>query len=59
MDIKKVCPECGSDDISRDASARWSIEKQEWELCVVYDKYVSCGDCGYEGCEYRFKDEEV
>ena len=24
--IKMVCPYCGSDDVTRDALARWSVE---------------------------------
>ena len=29
----------------RDANAIWSVEKQEWELCAVYDN-GTCEVCG-------------
>jgi len=45
--IKIVCSECGSDDVRRDANASWNIEKQEWELCAVYDN-GTCEACGEE-----------
>lgn len=46
--IKFVCPDCGSDDVSRDAYAVWNIETQKWELEGMYDA-MQCNEptCGY------------
>jgi predicted RNA-binding Zn-ribbon protein involved in translation (DUF1610 family) len=43
--IKMVCPYCGSDDVSRDATTRWSVEMQDWEITCSYDN----GHC--DGCD--------
>ena len=40
--MKLLCPHCHSDNIIRDASARWNGE--EWELSGVYD-VMTCDDC--------------
>lgn len=53
--IKIVCPECGSDNVSRDATAHWCIETQEWELSSVQDQGY-CEDCGEER---NLKDVEI
>lgn len=45
--IKIICPICGSEDISKDASARWSVEDQRWELGGEQD-CETCGNCGHE-----------
>ena len=45
--IRFKCPWCDSTDISRDASAYWNEEIQEWEVSDLYDDY-SCGKCGLE-----------
>ena len=42
--IKMVCSKCGSDDVRRDADACWNAERQEWELCAVYDN-ATCEKC--------------
>jgi len=45
------CSNCGSEDVVRDAWARWSFEQQEWELGEIFD-YAYCetceGDCTIE-----------
>lgn len=46
-DVKMVCSRCGSEDVTRDAVARWSVEAQEWRLCGVYDN-TDCQECGGE-----------
>ena len=43
-----ICPECGSNNIKRDASAVWSEPDQCWEIADVYDRMVWCGDCSHE-----------
>jgi len=47
MKIKKVCSNCGSENIVADAYAVWSIELQNWELAGVYDN-TTCIDCEVE-----------
>lgn len=41
--MKLLCPHCNSENISRDASAKWNGE--EWGLSCVYDD-MTCDDCG-------------
>lgn len=43
--IKFVCPRCGSSEIRSDASAMWSIDKQDWELVSLLDN-KDCDGCG-------------
>lgn len=45
--IKIVCSNCGSDDITCDATTRWDEDTQQWELSGVFDS-KTCGACGYE-----------
>lgn len=45
--IKIVCSNCGSDDITCDATTRWDEDTQQWELSGVFDS-KTCGNCGYE-----------
>jgi uncharacterized protein with PIN domain len=54
--IMKVCPYCGSDQVSKDATVRWSVEHQQWEISGIFDN----GHC--DGCDTELKsmeDEEV
>lgn len=43
-----TCPRCGSQNISKDAAARWDEEAGEWSLACVHDS-ETCDDCGAEG----------
>ena len=45
--INIVCSNCGSDDITCDATTRWDVDTQQWELSGVFDS-KTCGNCGYE-----------
>jgi len=45
--VKPVCKACGSDEISCDATARWDIDIQNWELSGTFDS-KTCDQCGYE-----------
>lgn len=47
--IRIVCCKCGSDNISRDAYARWDEDAQEWSLSSVQD-FAVCEDCDAEKC---------
>ena len=49
--IRIVCPECGSDNIVKDASARWNVETGAWELSTTYDA-TTCDDCGHESDDH-------
>jgi len=44
----KVCEGCGSEQVSCDGSARWSVQDQDWELVMLYDKASYCDDCDGE-----------
>lgn len=46
--IQIVCSECGSTDVSKDATARWDEDRQEWVLSAVHDKPNFCEPCGGE-----------
>ena len=56
---RMICSTCGSDDVRRDADAAWNVDRQEWELCTVYDN-ASCEKCGGETrlMEVSEKDKE-
>ena len=47
--IKMICSKCGSDNVSRDASACWDISTQSWELLAAYDN-AYCDHCD-EDCD--------
>lgn len=53
--IKKVCCRCGSDDVTKDALAKWSNEDQRWELAVVLDS----GNCDACGAELRYVNDAL
>lgn len=42
-----VCSDCGSDNVSLDASAKWSVEEQKWELNATYDQ-AYCHECDHD-----------
>ncbi|MCG2841269.1 hypothetical protein L6Q21_09780 [Sandaracinobacter sp. RS1-74] len=46
--LHPVCRHCGSDQIVRDASARWDAAAQAWTLSGVYDCHF-CDTCNREG----------
>lgn len=45
--ITMTCSHCGSENVSLDADAAWSVETQEWELKCTYD-HAECHDCAGE-----------
>lgn len=47
MPFTYVCSTCGSDDVSRDALAVWSVVDQQWELRTELDN-ANCERCGGE-----------
>ncbi|MCP5400481.1 MAG: hypothetical protein H6921_14765 [Sphingomonas sp.] len=46
--LKPVCPHCRSDDITRDATARWDPDSRDWSISGLFD-CETCGECGAEG----------
>lgn len=42
-----VCENCGSDLVTRDAWAEWSVDAQDWALGAAYD-YTFCHKCESE-----------
>lgn len=48
---KPVCPDCGSDGIVRDATARWDPDDQCWSISGLFDN-ETCDDCGAEGDDF-------
>jgi hypothetical protein len=45
-DVKPVCPNCGSDDISAETSQRWSVLSQSWEP-TIHDHH----ECHSDECD--------
>jgi predicted RNA-binding Zn-ribbon protein involved in translation (DUF1610 family) len=43
-----TCPQCGSDEVVRDAWARWNPAAGLWELGTVFDESM-CENCGSRG----------
>ena len=46
--LKPSCPNCGSDNVGKDAYARWDLTAHKWVLGGVYDD-EHCSDCEWEG----------
>lgn len=49
--VRPLCPRCGSDDIVRDATARWDIDAQCWSLSGTFDN-ETCEACEAEGDDF-------
>lgn len=45
--IERLCPECGSTEIVKDATAAWDQEARQWVLLSVND-FETCQNCGTE-----------
>ena len=43
--VDMYCKQCGSRDVTRDATAYWSIPDQTWLLSAVHDA-AHCEQCG-------------
>lgn len=43
--VRIVCRKCGSEDVTRDAVVRWSVENQSWSVSGVFDN-ADCDNCG-------------
>ncbi len=48
------CRDCGSKNVSSDATVRWDEEAQDWEVSGIFD-CKNCDDCGAENdyCDER------
>lgn len=51
--VVPVCPECGSEDIVKDATAAWSHAEQDWTLAGTQDNCV-CQACEWQGANPRW-----
>ncbi len=45
--VMPKCRHCGHTDITRDATARWDTDTQDWYLSATYDSQT-CENCGAE-----------
>lgn len=54
--VRKVCKECGSEDVVVDAWVGWNVETQEWDTVENVFDMEYCKDC--EG-ETTIEDEEI
>lgn len=45
--VRLCCPDCGSTDIVRDATATWNEDTQDWECSGVQDA-MTCHECWNE-----------
>lgn len=44
---KMACPDCGSENVSKDATVRWDVDNQDWSISGI--KSVGfCSDCKTE-----------
>lgn len=50
--LTMVCRNCGSEDVTRDAVVRWSVEDQAWEVSGIFDN-ADCDHCGETKLEER------
>lgn len=55
MKVKKVCANCGSDNVVTDAWVSWDIDSQQWVIDDIFDNDY-CKSC--EG-ETTIQDEEI
>lgn len=46
--IKKVCVECGSEEVKFDTYAMWNFKTQQLEVVMVSDKGHFCENCEKE-----------
>ena len=46
--IRKVCAECGSEEVQADAYVTWNVERQDWEISCIFDKGSTCDNCDGE-----------
>jgi hypothetical protein len=61
MKIKKVCEECGSDNVYVEAYAEWDVDAQAWVLATKFDNCYcsSCDDENYCDTETRIINQEI
>lgn len=53
--VKMVCSNCGSENCGKDASVRWNVDTQAYEVSGIFDDGW-CEDCS---CERDPKEVEV
>lgn len=42
-----VCAQCGSDDVSLEATTSWDVDKQAWSIILGRQDTGFCHDCEY------------
>lgn len=47
---RPVCPICNSDSVVVNATARWNVKAQAWELSRVLHQGYRCVTCDPDGC---------
>ena len=47
LPVQPLCRNCGSENLARDAAARWDIAVQDWTITGLFDS-TSCDDCSAE-----------
>jgi len=45
MKYKIVCEQCGSEDVSIEATAVWDKHKQDWRMVDCYPDSAHCPEC--------------
>lgn len=47
--LVQTCDICDSQNVTKDAPARWDVDAQEWKVSdTVYGSFEFCCDCGHE-----------
>ena len=57
--IKKVCKECGGDDVYAETTAYWDVILQSWEISDgngAFDDNAFCNTCM---CDVTLEHEEI
>lgn len=56
LPVRKVCADCGSDDVGKTAAVFWDVEVQNWQISTIYDGSW-CESCNSD--EVRLKDQPI
>jgi hypothetical protein len=51
--VNIVCPKCGSNNVTCDATARWSVEAQAWDELSSSQDQKTCEACGYSSDDFK------
>lgn len=45
MNIKMVCPHCGSDNVTASLTCEWDVSNQRWFVCQGSEEQIGLGYC--------------